>query len=102
MRREAASLQTRLLADGTPFLTDGVFGMTRFDPALHGTLIDIPTLHVRCADDGDVHSTGKQLLKLCDPGQVREFHHQYGHDFPRGHVQMKKIAQLIRETAEAA
>ena len=102
IRAEVQGLETRLLADGTPFFTDGKLGMTRFDARFHGQLIDIPTLHVRCPDAEDGHSTGEQTLALCDPELVTEIHHTFGHDFPRGHQLLKKISAAIRETADKA
>jgi hypothetical protein len=102
MFQALARLKGRKLADGTPFLTDDItFGMTRYNSHLEEVLIDIPTLHVRSPVEDDVHH-GVHLLNMCDPSTAREYHHKYGHDFPRGREEMKKIAQLIRETAEGA
>lgn len=102
IRKEAESLESRLLADGTPFFTDGVLGMTRFDTRFHGTLIEIPTLHVRCPTGDDIHSNGAHTLALCEPNLAREIHHTFGHDFPRGHQLLKKISQSFRELADMA
>lgn len=92
----------RMLMDGQHFISDGEYGLCRHelregdDP-----LIDIPTLHIRSTDEDhiDPHH-GLHLLGICDQSCATEFHHAYGHDFPRGRREMKKIAQLIRETAE--
>lgn len=91
------------LTDGTMFLTDGTYGLCRWDvPADGSSLIDIPTLHVRSTEgqDEDPHE-GLHLLHLCDRSLARVFHHGYGHDFPRGRREMKQIARMIREVAEA-
>jgi hypothetical protein len=94
-------LKGRKLQDGTPFVTDGEFGLCRYQVLNGEPLIDMPTLHVRSPIEEDEHH-GLHLLGLCDPGQAREFHHGYGHDFPRGRTEMKKLAQLIREVAESS
>jgi len=97
-------LSGRRLVDGTTFLTDGKYGLCRWEPPQDGLpLIDIPTLHIRSTDEDetDPHH-GLHLLKLCDPGQAKELHHVYGHDFPRGRTEMKQIAELIREVAGQA
>lgn len=102
IRKEVLSLQTRLLADGTPFFTDGVLGMGRYDVKLHGRLIDMPTLHVRCPESGDAHNNGAHTLALSTPELAKEIHHPFGHDFPRGHALLKKISTMFREIADAA
>ncbi|KAI9732731.1 MAG: hypothetical protein M1818_007465 [Claussenomyces sp. TS43310] len=96
-----AALKGKRLADGTPFLTDGVHGLTRYNALHQDILIDMPTLHVRSPVEEDRHH-GLHLWHMCDPTKRNEFHHRYEHDFPRGRVEMKKIAELIRETAEGA
>lgn len=97
-------LQGRRLVDGTSFLTDGRYGLCRWERLVDDEpLISIPTFHVRSTaeDDIDPHH-GLHLLRLCDESQSKEFHHANGHDFPRGRTEMKRIAQLIRDTAEEA
>ena len=96
-----AALKGKRLADGTPFLTDGEYGLTRYNASNSNILIDIPTLHVRSPIEEDRHH-GLHLMEMCDPIIRNEFHHLYGHDFPRGRSEIKKIAELIRETAETA
>jgi hypothetical protein len=92
-------LHGRELVDGTRFLSDGTYGLCRWD--VPGR-IDIPTLHVRSVEKQDEHvHDGLHLLRLCDSHQAREFHHNSGHDFPRGRMEMKQIARMIREVAEA-
>lgn len=97
-------LKGERLKDGTSFLTDGKYGLCRWEPGADGEpLIDIPTLHVRSTDEDDVDPHhGLHLLRLCDGDRAKEFHHAYGHDFPRGREEMKRIAELIREVAEDA
>ncbi|KAK5988352.1 hypothetical protein PT974_12503 [Cladobotryum mycophilum] len=90
-----------VLPDGTPAFTDGVHGLTRFNEGCDDILIDIPTLHIRCKQEEDRHH-GKHLYEMSEPSTAKEFHHGYGHDFPRGRIEIKKIAQLIRDTAELA
>lgn len=99
MEKAMMSLQTKLLADGRVYLTDGAMGIARYDGTLQGTLIDVPTLHVRCPAEEDRHH-GLHLVEMCEPALVKEYHHRYGHDFPRGRAEMNAIAQLIRETSE--
>lgn len=99
IQAEIAALQTRQLADGRLFMTDGTFGVPRYDSAAQGVLIDIPTLHVRSPTAENVH-WGLALLELCERSSAKEFFHEYDHDFPRGRVEIKKIAEMIRETAE--
>ncbi|EAS36038.3 uncharacterized protein CIMG_01392 [Coccidioides immitis RS] len=99
LRRNIMALETRQLADGRLFMTDGRMGGPRYEAAVQGSLIDIPTLHVQCPTVDNRHG-GLELMKLCEPSLVREFFfHSHGHDFPRGHYEMK-IAELIREVAE--
>lgn len=102
IRQEVESLQTRLLEDGTPFFTDGVYGMTRYDANFHGSLITIPTLHVRCPESGDAHNNGAHSQALCEPDLAKEIHHPFGHDFPRGAQLLKKISAAFRELADSA
>lgn len=102
IKRELMALQTRQLADGRLFMTDGKMGIARYDGIIQGYLIDIPTLHVRSPAVNDRHEGGLGLLELCEPALVKEFYHNHDHDFPRGHAEMKKVAKLIRETAESA
>ena len=102
IRNEAMSLETRRLANGAPFFTDGVLGMTRFDARFHGQLINIPTLHVRCPEGEDVHANGAHTLALCDPAGIREVHHTFGHDFPRGSQLLKKMSEAFRNTIDQA
>ncbi|KAH6699032.1 serine hydrolase FSH [Leptodontidium sp. 2 PMI_412] len=94
-----ATLKGKRLADGTPFLTDGKHGLTRYNALYSRILIDIPTLHVRSPIEEDRHH-GLHLVEMCDPNTRMEFHHKYGHDFPRGRLEIKKIVELIRQTAE--
>ncbi|KAL5349426.1 hypothetical protein ACLOAV_005717 [Pseudogymnoascus australis] len=107
MLRALASFKGHVLDDGTPFLTDGEYGLTRWNARTEivkdkgEILISIPTLHIRNPAEEDMHH-GEHLLTMCEPGLRREYHHGYGHDFPRGRREMKKIAELIRETAERA
>ncbi|KAH8815398.1 hypothetical protein F5884DRAFT_177103 [Xylogone sp. PMI_703] len=101
MMKMLASLKGQRLEDGTPFLSDGEHGITRFNALHSDILIDIPTLHVRSPVEEDRHH-GLHLMEMSEPSLAREFHHKYGHDFPRGRAEMKKIASLIRQTAESA
>lgn len=94
------NLKGKVLSDGTQFVSNGEFGLCRYEKQSNGEeLIQIPTLHVRSPIEEDRHQ-GIHLLELCDRSQAREFLHPYGHDFPRGRNDMKKLAQLIREVAE--
>lgn len=102
IRKETQSLDTRILADGTPFFSDGVYGMSRYDVRFHGTLIDFPTLHIRCPEGEDIHSNGEHTLALCDPENAQEIHHTFGHDFPRGHQLLKHISQSFRDLTDRA
>ena len=92
------------LNDGTTFISDGTFGMCRYEVREGDEpLIDIPTLHVRSVQDGMVdRHHGLHLRSLCEKDQATEFHHNYDHDFPRGMTEMKQISQMIRELAETA
>lgn len=101
IQKELSTLKIRQLADGRLFMTDGVMGVARYDAGIQGTLIDIPTLHVRSPTTKNRH-WGLELMEMCEPPRVKGFFHQYDHGFPRGHLEMKKIAELIRETAEMA
>lgn len=101
IKQDIASLEPRLTADGRPCLSNGTHAITRYHADLDGVLIDIPTLHVRCLEEED-DDHGLNLTKLCQPELVTEYFHRNGEDFPRGHAEMKRIAQLIRETAERA
>ncbi|TFB01564.1 hypothetical protein CCMA1212_006603 [Trichoderma ghanense] len=101
-KKEIKAVQTGILADGRHFLTeDGTLALTRYDGAKDGALIDIPTLHVRCLGETDA-DLGFNLLSLCNPDSVREHHHPFGHDFPRGQAEMRKIAEKITELVELA
>lgn len=95
-----ARLKVRHLANGTAFATDGTYGFTRFEEQREKILIDVPTLHVRSPGDS-LMDGDHSLFTMCNPTKRLEFHHRYGHDFPRGRVEMKKIAQLIRELADS-
>ncbi|CAK4031883.1 Hypothetical predicted protein [Lecanosticta acicola] len=97
-------LEGKMLEDGTAFLSDGTHGLTRWETGTDGTpLIDIPTVHIRSAaeDEKDPHH-GLHLLGLCNQDEAEDMHHEFGHDFPRGRLLMKQIADVIRETAEAS
>jgi hypothetical protein len=86
------------LPNGRPILTDSKQGMLKCNAALDGTLIKIPTLHVRCP--GDREEYGHELYKLCEPQLAQQYFHDHEHDFPRGYDEMRNIARLIRSTAE--
>jgi hypothetical protein len=86
------------LPNGRKVLTDSKRGMLKCDAALDGTLIKIPTLHVRCP--GDREEYGHGLFKLCEPQLAQQYFHHHEHDFPRGYDEMRNIARLIRSTAE--
>lgn len=97
-------LEGKMLADGTPFLSDGTFGLARWNLGSdRSPLIDIPTLHVRSTaeDEQDPHH-GLHLLGLCAASEQQEIHHEFGHDFPRGKGLMDQIASAVRNMAEAA
>ena len=100
-KRQIEAASTGMLADGRSFLTNGKLGVTRYESRLDGTLIDVPTLHVSCPSEVNPN-LGKNLLELCDPALVKEHHHPFGHDFPRGQVEMKKIAEAIADLAASA
>lgn len=85
---------------GRMMLTDGSLGMVKCDAALDGTLIRIPTLHVRCPRDEPEH--GAELFSLCDSRVAVQYFHNHKHDFPRGYDEMRQIASLIREVAARA
>lgn len=94
----------RITCDGRAIISNGTHGLCRYDVRKgEEPLIDIPTLHIRSLEE-DKHDPhhGLHLLGLCNPDNRKEFHHGYGHDFPRGRHEMKKISQLIRELAEEA
>ncbi|PGH20082.1 hypothetical protein AJ80_03732 [Polytolypa hystricis UAMH7299] len=99
--RDLKALQTRQLSDSRLFMTDGVMGFSRYDADVQGTLIDIPTLHIRNPTDKNPN-LGLKLMEMCDQSLVTEFFHGHDHDFPRGYTEMKKIAQMIREVSERA
>ena len=101
IKQDIALLESRVTIDGRPCLSNGIDAITRYHVDLDGVLIDIPTLHVRCLEEVD-EDHGLNLTKLCDPESVTEYFHRNGEDFPRGHAEMKRIAQLIRGTAERA
>jgi len=95
-------LEGRMMVDGTPFLSDGMYGLCRWERnKLQPALIEIPTLHVRSTaeDKVDPHH-GKHMVELCEEHQVDEIHHEFGHDFPRGRLLTRQIADAIRELAE--
>ena len=100
-KKEIEKVSTGRLADGRSFLADGDFGVTRYEGGLDGALIDVPTLHVRCLNEENA-DLGLNLLGLCEPSLVTEHYHPFGHDFPRGQEEMKKIARVIEELAESA
>ncbi|KAB5585707.1 serine hydrolase FSH [Coniochaeta sp. 2T2.1] len=100
-KKEIDKASTGRLADGRSFLTDGEFGVTRYEGGLDGALIDVPTLHVRCPNEENA-DFGLNLMRLCEPGLAREHYHPFGHDFPRGQEEMRRIARAIAELAESA
>ncbi|VUC29885.1 unnamed protein product [Clonostachys rosea] len=96
-----AKLKGVTLPDGSLGFTDGEFGLARYNAmSEERTLIDIPTLHVRCPAEHRHH--GLHLYEMCEPSTALEFHHVHDHDFPRGRNEMKRIAELIREVADMA
>lgn len=97
-------LEGKMLADGTPFLSDGRFGLARWHLGSdRSSLIDIPTLHIRStAEDKEDPHHGLHLRGLCLESEQQEIHHEFGHDFPRGKQLMGQIANSIRSLAEAA
>ncbi|KAM0449906.1 hypothetical protein ACHAPV_006905 [Trichoderma viride] len=100
-KEEMKSIETGKLSDGRYFLTDGKLGLTRYEGAIDGPLVDIPTLHVRSVLEDDAN-LGLNLLNLCNPDLAREHNHPFGHDFPRGQEEIRKIAQKIVELVESA
>lgn len=91
-----------MLTDGTVFLSDGEYGLCRWErQEPDEALLDLPTLHIRSTaeDEVDPHH-GLHLLGLSEKSQAVEMHHEFGHDFPRGRSLMKQIAQHIRALAE--
>jgi hypothetical protein len=101
LKRELTALHTRRLADGRIFMTDGTTGIAKYEGIIQGSLIDVPTLHVRSPTASNRH-WGMGLKDLCESSLTMEFLHDHDHDFPRGHAEMKKVTALIRETAERA
>ena len=104
LRELISRFETRYLEGGQSFISDGEYGMYRYnlDDNAGKPIITVPTLHIRDPSEdlvGEVDH-GLNLWKLCDPAFAKEFHHSYGHDFPRGTREMKKISQLIRDTAQ--
>ncbi|OCK77071.1 hypothetical protein K432DRAFT_359288 [Lepidopterella palustris CBS 459.81] len=87
------------LPNGRRLLTDNKIGMTKCDFKLDGTLIKIPTLHVRCPDDKE--QFGEQMYHLCDKATASQLFHKHEHDFPRGYDEMRSIARAIRQLAES-
>lgn len=87
-----------LLPNGRKILTDSKLGMIKCDASLDGTLIKIPTLHVRCPEDRKEY--GHELYKLCENTLAQQYFHDHKHDFPRGYSEMRNIASAIRSTAE--
>ncbi|KAG0649045.1 hydrolase [Hyphodiscus hymeniophilus] len=85
-------------SNGRYIVTDGSFAMTKWDAVWDGTVINFPTLHVRCPDDFKAY--GEELYKLCHPDLAQQVLHSHGHDFPRGYSEMRDIARLIKVTAE--
>jgi hypothetical protein len=94
----AKSFKVMALSDGTPFLTDGTNCMAPFDHR-DGPQLSIPTLHIR--DLEEPRQLGLGMLEICDTRLAREYHHSHGHEFPRGYSEMKEIARLIRDVADA-
>jgi len=88
------------LDSGRAMLTDGTLAMVKCDAAADGTLIRIPTLHVRCPSDEPEH--GAELYDLCDKDVAEQYFHIHKHDFPRGYDEMRQVARLIRATADRA
>lgn len=86
------------LANARRILTDGNLGMMKCDASLDGTLIKIPTLHIRCPSDREEY--GQELYRLCEPTLAQQYFHSHKHDFPRGYDEMRHIARFIRLTAE--
>lgn len=100
-KQVGATIWPAALPDGRRTLTDGKLSMYKMDAAVDGQVINkITTLHVRSL--GDYVDFGEGTYNLCDPAYARQYFHEHKHDFPRGHTQMKEIAELIRATAEDA
>lgn len=97
---KVAPIRLARLPNGRPIVTDGVYGMIKWDANFDGQPIGIPTLHVRCP--GDLKEHGEGLQSLCNPSVAKQYIHAHGHDFPRGYHEMRSIAQLIRTVAEMA
>ena len=96
----AVKLLPAELPNGRLIMTDGRLGMSKWDPHWDGHPLIVPTLHVRSPTDNREYGEG--LQSVCEPSNARQFLHTKGHDFPSGFNEMKKIAQLIRATAESA
>lgn len=100
-KREIDAVKMGQLADGRIFLHDGQLGVARYEGNTEGRLIDVPTLHVRCPGEEDPN-LGLNILGVCLEDLTREYFHQFGHDFPRGQEEMRKISEAIREISELA
>ena len=104
LREFTSRFETRYLEGRQSFISDGDYGIYRYNPNDNARkpIITVPTLHIRDPSKNLVREVdhGLNLWKLCDPVFAKEFHHSYGHDFPRGRREMKKISQLIRDTAQ--
>lgn len=88
------------LPNGRVVVTNGKYGLTKWDFMWDGSVMNLPTLHVRCPTD--YREYGEGLYKLCNPDLAKQFIHSHGHDFPRGYDEMRKIAKLVRTVAEMA
>ncbi|KAH8588919.1 hypothetical protein B0O99DRAFT_637969 [Bisporella sp. PMI_857] len=99
IKEQLESLEIRLTMDGRLCLTDGTHAITRYSAEIDGPLIEIPTLHVRCPEEPDEHH-GLHLTSLCNQDMLTEYFHHFGEDFPRGNVEIKRIARIIRKIAE--
>ncbi|KKA19835.1 hypothetical protein T310_6159 [Rasamsonia emersonii CBS 393.64] len=93
IKKDLKALQTRQLVDGRLFMTNGVMVITRYNAAIQGRLIDISTLHVRSPTVKNRH-WGLELMELCEQSLVREFFHQYDHDFPRGRTENEEDCRV--------
>lgn len=99
MARSMAKLNPARMSDGRQALVSGDWAMCRMDPKIEGVkLKKLRTLHVRCL--GDRLEYGQEMYELCDPELATQYLHDNKHDFPRGSVEMRKIAELIRQTVE--
>jgi hypothetical protein len=62
-------------------------------------------LHRPEAPVGSNSSFGTDIMLVsgyfCDARLRREYHHSYGHEFPRGYSEMKETARLMRDLADA-